>query len=162
MTITADIFRDVLRHFPAGVTLLTASIGDQRHGMTVSAFSSVSAEPPLVAVFVDSSHSIHRLMEDPSSSFAVNFLAADQRELSDRFAFEKDEDRFLVGDWQRGTTGAPVLADAVAVLECSLHAAYPAGSHVIYLGQVEASRVPRPDAEPLVYWNRGYCRIAGS
>ncbi len=160
MTISSDSFRDVLRHFPAGVTLLTAGVGAERYGMTVSAFSSVSAEPPLVAVIVDRANSIHRLLEDSAAVFAVNFLAADQQELADRFAFEKSQDRFQVGNWQAGESGAPVLSDAVAVLECRLHASYPAGSHVIYVGKVEASRVPRPDSQPLVYWNRDYRRLA--
>ncbi len=162
MTISSESFRDVLRHFPAGVTLLTACVGGERHGMTVSAFSSVSADPPLVTVIVDRAHSMHSLLEDPAAAFAINFLAADQQNLSDRFAFEKTEDRFLLGSWQVGSNGAPVLSDAVAVLECRRHASHSAGSHVIYIGAVVDCRVARPDARPLVYWNRGYRQLADS
>ena len=91
--------------------------------------------------------------------FAVNMLREDQIEISNRFAWVKDEDRFGEGDWQKAVTGAPILADALAWLDCTIHGRRPAGTHTIYLGEVQASSVPEPDAKPLVYWNRGYRTI---
>ncbi len=162
--ISPEAFRDALRYFAAGVTIVTSRWGDRRHGMTVSAFVSVSAQPPLVAVLIDQAHAINALLEPADAVFAVNFLAEDQAELSHRFAFEKTEDRFLVGDWQTAVTGAPVLVDSLAWLDCKLCDRMRAGSHTIYLGEVQASQVNRPEAGPLAYWNRDYRRfdLAGS
>jgi len=156
MPIPPEQFRDGLRQFPAGVTIVTLRSGEERHGLTVSAFASVSPDPPLVAIFIDQRHGAHELLQREGAVFAVNILAADQRLLSDRFAFVKDEDRFAVGDWTTAATGAPVLADALAWLDCTLYAQYPAGTHVVYLGEVQASSTPRDGEAPLVYWNRAY------
>lgn len=156
MAIDAEAFRDALRHFPAGVTVVTVRAGEQVHGLTVSAFCSVSPKPPLVAVFIDHRHTAHPLMEEDDAVFAVNVLGHDQEELSNRFAWVKDEDRFALGRWQTAVTGAPVLADALAWIDCTVYARYPAGTHSVYLGEVQASATPRPGEPPLVYWNRGY------
>lgn len=153
---TPEEYRDVLRFFASGVTLVTSRAGERTHGMTVSAFTSVSAEPPIVAVAIDQSTTIHPLLEGPGAVFAVNVLAADQAELSRRFAFEKDEDRFDAGDWGAAVTGSPILNDALAWLDCTVEGRHRAGTHTIYLGRVEATRVPRPGERPLVYWNRDY------
>jgi flavin reductase (DIM6/NTAB) family NADH-FMN oxidoreductase RutF len=125
----------------------------------VSAFVSVSPDPPLVAVMVDHRHLAHQLLERPDAVFAVNILGEDQRELSDRFAKTRDEDRFAAGRWARATTGAPVLEDALAWLDCSIFSRHCAGTHSLYIGRVEASSVPRADQRPLVYWNRAYRRL---
>mgnify|MGYP001474843179 CR=1 FL=1 len=159
MPITAEAFRDALRHFPAGVTIVTIKSGDEVHGLTVSAFASVSPEPPMILVCIDGRHRAHELLQAEGASFAVNILAADQAELSNRFAYVKTEDRFAVGDWRTAVTGAPVLADALAWLDCSVYCHKQAGTHTIYVGEVQASSAPRPDQPPLVYWNRAYRRL---
>ena len=74
-------------------------------------------------------------------------------------AAETYEDRFAQGNWSKAETGAPILVDALAWLDCRIHARYPAGSHTIYVGLIEASSVPQPEAPPLVYWNRGYRKL---
>ena len=155
MTTSAE-YRDVLRYFASGVTLVTSKAGDKTHGMTVSAFTSISAEPPIVAVVIDRTNTIIPLLEGPGATFAVNILAEDQEPLSNRFAFEKEADRFEFGDWGTAATGSPVLMDALAWLDCTVVGRHHAGSHTIYLGQVEASRVARPETGPLLYWDRGY------
>lgn len=159
MTISPDDFRDALRLFSAGVTIVTSRHGSERHGLTVSAFCSVSADPPLVAVVIDRGCTINTLLEPPDAVFAVNILSRGQVDLSNRFAFEKDEDRFLMGDWSTAETGAPVLADSLAWLDCKLRDRHVAGSHTIFIGEVLASRVNRPEGEPLVYWNRDYRQV---
>ena len=159
MPIGSEPYRDALRHFPAGVTVVTLRAGDQVHGLTVSAFASVSPVPPLVAVIIDHRHKASPLLEKPGTSFAVNILGEDQVELSNRFAWLKDEDRFAEGPWTTAATGAPVLEDALAWLDCRITSHHPAGTHSIYVGEVLASAVPRPDAAPLVYWNRGYRKL---
>jgi flavin reductase (DIM6/NTAB) family NADH-FMN oxidoreductase RutF len=159
MTISSEVFRDALRHFPSGVTIVTIKSGEQIHGLTVSAFASVSPTPPLIAVIIDHRHTAYALLEDEAAVFAVNILRQDQIHLSNRFAWVKDQDRFLEGDWRTAVTGAPVLADALAWLDCTIHDRYPVGTHTVYIGEVQASRVPRPGDPPLVYWNRGYRQL---
>ena len=160
MTISAEAFREALRHFPAGVTLVTLRSGEEIHGLTVSAFVSVSPEPPLIAVIIDHQHRAHRLLEAPGAVFAVNILSEGDRALSDRFAWTPEDGRFGAGIWTTAVTGAPVLADAVAWLDCTIHSRHAAGTHTIYIGAVQASAVPHPGGAPLLYWNRDYRRLA--
>ena len=157
--ITSEEFRLALRHFPAGVTIVTIRAGEQKHGLTVSAFASVSAEPPLIMVIIENRHHAYTLLQEPEAVFAVNILGEEQFELSNRFAWVKDEDRFAMGSWTSAATGAPILGDALAWLDCRIHARYPAGSHTIYVGEVHASNVPKQEAPPLIYWNRGYRKL---
>lgn len=156
--ISPDDFKNALRHFPAGVTIVTIRSGEQVHGLTVSAFASVSASPPMVMVIIEQRHHAHALLEEEGAVYAVNILGEEQSELSNRFAWTK-EDRFAEGNWTTAATGAPILEDALAWLDCRIHARYPAGSHTIYVGEVQASNVPVPEAPPLIYWNRGYRKI---
>ncbi|HEX2224865.1 MAG TPA: flavin reductase family protein [Thermoanaerobaculia bacterium] len=157
--ISSEEFRNALRHFPAGVTIVTIRSGERTHGLTVSAFASVSADPPMIMIIIEERHRAHALLQEEGATFAVNILGQDQSELSNRFAWNKDEDRFAVGAWGTAATGAPILTDAVAWLDCRIHARYPAGSHTIYVGLVEASNVPEPEAAPLIYWNRAYRKL---
>jgi flavin reductase (DIM6/NTAB) family NADH-FMN oxidoreductase RutF len=159
MTITSEQYRDALRHFPSGVTIVTIKAGEQVHGLTVSAFASVSPEPPLIAIIIDHRHRAHALLEREDAVFAANILRQNQVELANRFAWVKDEDRFLEGNWTTAVTGAPVLADALAWLDCTVVGRHAAGTHTIYVGKVRASQVPGPDEPPLVYWNRGYRQL---
>ena len=159
MTITPTDFRDSLRHFASGVTIVTVKAGEEVHGLTVSAFASISPDPPLVAIVIDQQHTAYRVLEHPRAVFAVNILGQDQQHLSDRFAWMKEGDRFLEGQWATASTGAPVLTDAAAWLDCTIHSRSPAGTHTIYIGEIQASRVPRDGSPPLLYWNREYRRL---
>ena len=163
MPISSESFRDVLRHFPSGVTIVTikSPASEVVHGLTVSAFASVSPDPPLILVSIDHRATAYELLETAGASFAVNILGHDQMELSNRFAWLKDEDRFAAGEWDTAATGAPVLRDALAWLDCTVYSRFSAGSHTIYIGEVQASGVPRPDVKPLLYWNRGYRLLSG-
>ena len=158
MTISSEQFRNALRLHPAGVTIVTikAPSQEQPHGLTVSAFSSISPEPPLIMVAIDHRASGHELLEEEGAVFAVNILTQEMSELSNRFAWIKDEDRFATGDWGTAVTGAPILQNALAWLDCTIYDRYEAGTHTIYLGKVEASGTPGDGKCPLLYWNRGY------
>lgn len=159
MPINSESFRDAMRHFPAGVTIVTVKSGETIHGLTVSAFASVSPEPPLISVTIDHRHTAFPMLEEEGATFAVSILGEDQMELSNRFAWLKNEDRFKAGEWKTALTGAPFLADALAWLDCTIHARCRAGTHTIYVGEVQASSVPRAGEPALVYWNRGYRRL---
>ncbi|MCL4871281.1 MAG: flavin reductase family protein [Anaerolineae bacterium] len=156
MPITSEAYRDAMRHFPSGVTVVTIKAGDEIHGLTVSAFASVSPVPPLIMVIIDHRHKAYQMLEQDGAVFAVNILRHDQAELSNRFAWVKDEDRFAEGNWTTAITGAPLLQEALAWLDCTIYTRVVAGTHTIYIGEVQASDVPQPDTEPLIYWNRDY------
>jgi flavin reductase (DIM6/NTAB) family NADH-FMN oxidoreductase RutF len=144
--------------WPTGVSIVTSRDGEEIHGMTVSDFSGVSLSPPLVLVCA-SHDSITRGVIAASRCFAVNVLAANQRELSNRFASKKDEHRRFEGvAFGEGVTGAPLLDDAAAIFDCRLHATFEAGDHDIYVGAVESVRLR--DCEPLVYFGGSYDRLA--
>lgn len=162
MPINSDDFRDALRHFPAGVTLVTIKTpgDDQPHGLTVSAFASVSPNPPMILVCIDHKSQSYELMEKSGTVFAVNILPEDGADLSNRFAWGDDETRFDEGTWETAVTGAPVLKEALAWLDCTIYSRHHAGTHTIYIGQVQASSVPNADQKPLIYWNREYQKIA--
>lgn len=158
MPINQDEFRNTMRHFPAGVTIVTAKAGDEIHGMTVSAFVSISPTPPLISVVIDHRGRGHTILEQSNAVFAVNILKEDQEALSNRFAWVQ-EDRFAMGNWGTAVTGAPVLQDALAWLDCTIYSRHTAGTHTIYIGEVQACHVLEPEQKPLVYWNRAYCSI---
>lgn len=161
MPIGSEQFRNALRLFPAGVTIVTinAPNSDKPHGLTVSAFASISTSPPYIMISIDDRTSGHELLMLEGTTFAVNILPQEKTDLSNRFAWIKDEDRFAEGEWTTAVTGAPVLADALAWLDCTIAARYPTGNHTIFIGEVQESAVPRPDDPPLLYWNRGYRQL---
>ena len=159
MTVSSDEFKSALRLFASGVTIVTIQTADARHGLTVSAFVSISVEPPLIGIMIDRGHHAHQILESDGAVFAVNILAQGQEALSNRFAWKQDEDRFSEGLWTTAATGAPVLEDALCWLDCTIHSKMEAGTHTIYVGEVQACQEPSPEEQPLVYWNREYRQI---
>lgn len=154
MPIDQETFKQALRGWASGVTVVTARAGDRMHGMTVSAFSSVSVDPPLILVCANRASKTHGVIEE-GASFAVNILAEHQQDVSNLFASTEHEDSRLDRvPWREGVTGTPLLEGALASLECTVRSAHREGSHTIYIGQVEA--VHRSDAEPLLYYRGGY------
>lgn len=155
MAVSPEEFKQLCGRWTTGVTIVTARDGDTVHGMTVSAFSEVSLDPPLVLVCADKSSNTHPLIEG-GGVFAVNVLARGQEELSNRFASKKDEWRRFEGlDTDTGVTGAPILQGTVGAFDCRVAAAHDAGDHVLYVGRVEWLRVD-PAAEPLLYQSGAY------
>jgi flavin reductase (DIM6/NTAB) family NADH-FMN oxidoreductase RutF len=154
MPIDQNAFKEALRGWASGVTVVTSRAGDKMHGMTVSAFSSVSADPPLVLVCANRASTTHAVIEE-GGVFAVNILAEHQQDVSNLFASSKYEDSRLDRvSWTAGETGAPLIDGALASLECRVSSAHREGSHTIYIGQVES--VHTSDAEPLLYYDGGY------
>ena len=123
--------------------------------MTVSAFSSVSLEPPLVLVCIEKTASVYpALIAAPG--FAVNILSAKQEQLARRFA-TNDVDRFEGVGFTRSSSGYAILDDVLGVLECSRFAMHDGGDHTIILGEVEATRVE--SGTPLLYYRGGYAQL---
>lgn len=158
MSFSQTELKNVYARWATGVTIVTTRAGGRIHGMTVSAFSEVSIDPPLVLVCVDRTSNTLPVLAK-GGVFAVNILARDQQALAQRFACDDEEDRrFLDLDYETGETGAPLLAGSVANLDCRLAAAYEAGDHIIYIGEVVGLHVA--DGEPLLFYNREYCGLA--
>jgi len=153
MPVTPDDFRAALSRFPSGITVVTsrATTGDL-HGITVSAFSSVSLNPPLILVCIEKTTGSHAVINE-SGFFVVNILAAGQDEISERFALPIP-DKFDGMNFKEGMTGVPVFASALVTLECRLANAFDGGDHTIFVGEVE--NVSVRDGEPLVYFHGSY------
>ncbi len=153
MPINTDEFRRALGRFASGVTVVTTKDSDGRlHGITVSAFCSVSLEPPLILVCIEKNTGSHYALEQ-SDSFVVNILREDQQYISDRFASYLS-DKFAEVKYHLGIDDLPVLEDVLANLECRLVNSHANGDHTIYVGEIE--NVTVNDGKPLVYWQGNY------
>lgn len=155
MAIDPDEFRAVLGRFASGVTVLTVRHGDTDHGMTVSAFCSVSLDPPLVLACVDQAADMAAVI-GRATHFGVSILAEGQEALSRRFA-ELPAGRFDGIGYRRADSGVVLLDDALAHLECRRVASHEAGDHVIHVGEVEVASC-RQD-RPLLYYRGGYAQM---
>ena len=157
MTLDPDSFRSVLGRFASGITVITTVDADGRDvGMTASAFSSVSLQPPLVQVCVDRTASMFDALLH-AERFGVSVLADEQEALSRRFAAVESSHRFEGIGYTRGDSGVVLLDDALAQLECRIASRMEAGDHVIFLGEVE--RATARDARPLLYYRGGYAQL---
>src|SRR5262245_26952541 len=137
MPVTQDEFRAALSRFPSGVTVVTTrDRSGYLHGITVSAFCSVSLDPPLVLICIEKTAASRPALQD-SGAIVVNILSEDQRELSNHFASQLT-DKFTGIEYSMGNRGLPVLNDVAAILECRVESEYDGGDHTIFLGAVEA------------------------
>jgi len=155
--VSGDDFRRACGRFATGVTI--ASVMDGQgvpHGLTVNSFTSVSLEPPLVLVALAHSASVMDAFRE-ARFFAVNVLSAQQRALADRFA-RKGEDRFDGLEWHTGETGAPLLADTLAEIECAMRYRFTAGDHDLIVGEVVRADVR--EGAPLLYFSGRYHNLA--
>jgi flavin reductase (DIM6/NTAB) family NADH-FMN oxidoreductase RutF len=159
MPITAAEFRSTLRHFPAGVTVVTTRDDEGRPcGLTASAFTSVSLEPPLILVCIDHAATAYRAFTE-YGWFAVNVLGESQTHLSRRFAASTG-DKFVGLAFREGLARLPILEDVVASLECRVVHQYAGGDHTIFVGEVEAAAVRGGPA--LVYFRGSYHGLEGN
>ena len=157
MSLDRDAFRSVLGRFASGITVVTTCAPDGRdHGMTVSAFCSVSLTPPLVLVCIAQNADMYGVLQEVSH-FTINILASHQEAISRRFADLDAEERFEGVGFRRGKFGAPVLHDILAYVECSVKERYDAGDHGIVIGEVEHAAAR--DDRPLLYYRGGYARL---
>jgi flavin reductase (DIM6/NTAB) family NADH-FMN oxidoreductase RutF len=152
--VEAERFREALKDFPAGVTIVTSADGEGRPlGATVSAFTSLSLRPPLVLVCLREGSRTATGARD-RRAFAIHFLDRNQVELARLFAID-DSDKFDQAGYSLNGSGVPCLDTCSKVLECSLEMEYAGGDHVILVGRVENVR-QSPQFEPLVYAQRTF------
>lgn len=156
-----DEFRRAMSHFATGVTIITAWDAQHRPtGLTASSFTSVSLHPPLVLVCVSQKAQSYPAIK-AAGRFAVNILSTGQEAVSRRFATTSGGDEKFAGlEYWPGPRGLPILADALAELECTVVNAYPGGDHTIFVAQVETAEC-RGDLgkEPLLYFRGKYSRL---
>lgn len=154
-----------MSRFASGVTVLTVATPEGDHGMTASAFTSLSLDPPLVLVCVKKSNLTHGHVE-ARGAFAINLLSADQVSVSNRFAGWWEAGRSKWSDLELGrgpVSGAAIIGGCLASLDCTLHHRADGGDHSIFIGAVQSVALLARDKaalEPLLYFAGGY-RSAG-
>lgn len=156
MTVHAEQLRQAMRRWTSGVVIVTARYQDQIHGMTVSAFSSISLSPPLVLVSLANTTRTGEMIR-LSGYFGVTILSEEQRELSEIFAgrVPDTQHRFAGVEIETLESGVPFLKGGLVYLDCRLVQMVPAGTTTLYIGEVIAL-AERQDKRPLVYYNRNY------
>lgn len=158
MTVGVDDFKKAMQLWASGVTVVTTrseKFGIQ--GMTVTAFSSVSINPPQVLVCINESADTGAGIQE-SQCFAVNVLSSAQQDVSNQFAGgSSQEQRFENTPWMEGITGAPILNDSIMSLECKVIEKVHAGTHWIIIGEVQDC-ICR-SGEPLLYYQGAYRQL---
>lgn len=150
-------YRQLMRHQAVGVSVVATGAAGARVGLTATSVASLSDAPPKLLVCVGRATQAHNVVAD-RGVFSVNFLALEHQEMAARFAGQRGvdgEDRFLVGQWDTLTTGAPMLADALSSLDCRLLESHTFSTHSIFIGRVVGGQC-REDGEPLIYFRGGY------
>ena len=157
MPLDGQQLRQVMRRWATGVTVVTTLADGQTHGITVNSFTSLSLEPTLCLICIDKRARAHEAIRS-AGGFVVNLLAAGQEDLSNRFAGRRPDlaDPFDGLTMAAAPSGAPVFADVLGYLECSLHAELPGGDHTIYVGRVEHAQATADDRPPLVFFGGRY------
>lgn len=153
-------FRRTLGSFPTGVTVITTRGEGHEYGMTATAFSSVSLDPPLVLVCVITKNDGAELIP-ANGIFAVNVLSLEQEPISSYFASKsrpRGQDAFSEVPHRREATGAPIIEGAAAFMDCRLVSTHEEGDHLIFIGEVAALGFDE-DAAPLIFHGGGYRRL---
>jgi flavin reductase (DIM6/NTAB) family NADH-FMN oxidoreductase RutF len=152
MAVGPEDYRQALRRFASGITVVTVTNGSELHGMTASSFAAVSLTPPMVLVSLEKgSHTRSLVMS--SRKFAVNVLADNQEEVARAFSLAGHKP-FEDLKFKPGQNGAPLLEGALAWIECDIHTTVDAGDHDVVIANVDHCEAR--DGSPLVYFNRNY------
>ncbi|GAB2860354.1 hypothetical protein GCM10027026_07680 [Myroides odoratimimus subsp. xuanwuensis] len=146
-------FRDVLGRYASGVTVVTTVSGGEPVGMTCQSFTSVSLDPPLVAFLPMRTSRAFAAIRN-AGKFCVNFLAADQIDISNAMA-SRAEDKFAGVSWAPSQTGSPLLEGIVGYVDCTVHAIHEAGDHYIVVGRVQDLDVT-DNNDPLLFFQGKY------
>lgn len=154
VAIDPAIFRQVLGSYPTGVCVISALAEDDRPvGMVVGTFTSVSLDPPLVGFLPDKNSSTWPKIE-AAGRFCVNVLASDQQEISRQISGRGDE-KFIGVDFTISQHRVPIIANAIACIECTLHSITDAGDHWFVLGNVLRLETTR-EGDPMLFYRGRY------
>jgi flavin reductase (DIM6/NTAB) family NADH-FMN oxidoreductase RutF len=158
--VTASDFRNAMRQLTGGVSVVTAGRGRDISGMTVTSVSSLSVDPPALIVSINRESSSWPLVKR-YGFFGVNILTSDQLDIAERFTGKgglKGADRFAGARWMTRASGVPLLADALAAIDCEVEDVVERHSHAIVIGRVlDVTVSPRTAA--LAYWQGQYVAI---
>jgi flavin reductase (DIM6/NTAB) family NADH-FMN oxidoreductase RutF len=148
-------FKLAMSHFASGVTVVTTEHGGKPYGLTVASFASLSLHPPLVLVCIEKAVKSHEAIL-AAKKFAVNILAAEQTDISSRFATKLD-DKFAGIETRPGEIGVPLIDGTLCAIECRVREHLPGGDHSIFVGEVVAIQVR--EGSPLLYFRSSYRRL---
>ncbi|WP_406140087.1 flavin reductase family protein [Streptomyces sp. NBC_01089] len=148
-------FRSALGHFASGVTIVTAATAEGAVGFTCQSFTSLSLEPPLVALAPGKSSTSWPHIRE-AGYFCVNVLAEAQEDTCLAFA-TSGADKFAGVDWAPGACGAPRLSGSLAHIECELTGAYDAGDHELVIGRV--LDIDTRPGKPLLFYRGAFSRL---
>ncbi|MES2532973.1 MAG: flavin reductase family protein [Pseudomonadota bacterium] len=153
----ASTYKQLMKHHAGAPVIIASGRPGARTGLTATAFCSLSDSPPTVLVCVNKGASAHPVIAD-TRSFSVNVLRNDQAAVAACFAGQtglKGEQRFREGDWAVQQTGAPVMRQALATLDCELLHAHDHGTHTVFVGLVHAVNSDET-SDPLIYFRGGF------
>jgi flavin reductase (DIM6/NTAB) family NADH-FMN oxidoreductase RutF len=159
---TGEGLKQLMRSYPQAVTVVTTANRGEPFGVTVSAFSTISLDPPLVMVSMTKGTAAHDVISG-ASHFAVNILAADQAKISERFAGRSESHKFSFEGLavEKAENGCTLIRTAVGHIECTRASSHDEGDHTVIMGKV--TRVKHShDAPPLLYYKRGYTTVAST
>lgn len=149
------VFRNVVGHFASGVTVITTAAEGQLYGTTVSAVSSLSAEPPMMLICLNRTSVTHDAVAS-SGRYAINILSADQGEIARTFA-RKGDDKFAGVEHIVTEHGLPLLSGALASIECVVAETASGGTHTVFLGRVLTAEARK--GEPLAYYRGTFGKL---
>ena len=158
MAIDNHEFKNALKLWASGVSVVTANSAEREQGMTATSFASVSMDPPQILVCInDSAETGAAIMHD--KKFAVSILTADQQQASNEFAGGSSmQERFENVAWHKGELGLPVLDEALVSIECTVVQQVRAGTHWVVIGEIQSTQCQSGD--PLLYFNSSYRNVA--
>jgi flavin reductase (DIM6/NTAB) family NADH-FMN oxidoreductase RutF len=156
-TFDAAKFRQVLGHFPTGVTVVTTMSDGKPVGFAVGSFASLSLDPPQV-LFCAGSHSSTWPKIQAAGRFCANILADDQEDICRVFA-SKADDKFAEIGWKHSGNGSPLINGALAYIDCTIADVVESGDHYVVIGAVNDLDVQH-EGGPLVFFRGGYGRFA--
>jgi flavin reductase (DIM6/NTAB) family NADH-FMN oxidoreductase RutF len=158
--VAAGDFRSAMRHLAGGVSVITVGRGNDITGMTVTSVSSLAVDPPSLVVSINRASSSWPLLKR-HGFFGVNILTADQIDVAERFTGKdglKGAERFAGATWTSGASGVPLLAGALAAIDCEAEDIIERHSHAIVIGRVLDLRLSSRTAA-LAYWQGQYVAI---
>lgn len=155
--------RKTMRLWASGVVIVCSAFENMRNGMTVSAFSSITLDPPLILVCLNNNTSTLQLIRQ-SKTFSVSILGEDHLDISKQFSGEKKlpegKDRFHNIETFTSKTGSPIITESIAWLDCTVTQLSDMSTHVIVGGSVINTGQTGHAAKPLLYYDRNYRRMS--
>ena len=151
--IDSGVFRNVLGHYPTGVTAVTAVNEGKPIGMAIGSFTSVSLEPPLVAFLPGKESGSWKEIRE-AGSFCVNVMGQDQMEVCGVMA-SRAEDKFADVEWSPAGSGSPIISGSIAYIDCDIEMIHDGGDHDIVIGRVLKLEV-MDSKSPLVFFQGNY------